>query len=158
MKKCRSGVYRHTVKSAKKEALITSIIMMIIAIGIEALYLVIKSDWRYLPMVFGIFTFIFAIVEYFKNLVRIRRSICPNCDLLYDYNEDVAWHVVGDTYQIGDTRASLVVEFCCTCPNCGEDEIFQHEFACAKFNKEKGKWEYKGKKELEDIIRDYFYN
>lgn len=158
MKKCSSGVYRQTVKSAKKEALITSIILMIISIGIEVLYLVIKSDWRYLPMVFGIFLFIFSIVEYFKNLARIKRSSCPHCDLLYDYHDDVAFHVVGDTYNLGDTKASIMVEFSCICQHCGKEKIFKHEFACAKFNKETGKWEYKSNKELEDVVKDYFYN
>lgn len=157
MKKCSSGVYRQTVKSAKKAELIISIITMIIAVGIEVLYLVIKSDWKYLPMVFGIFLFIFSIVEFFKNLARIKRSSCPNCDLVYNYNDDVAWHVVGVTYQPGDTKASIVVEFCCSCANCGKDKIFQHEFTCAKFDEEKGEWDYESNKKLADKIRDYLY-
>lgn len=159
MKEYESGksVYRQTVKGAKIEALITSIIMMIIAVGIEVLYLVIKSDWRYLPMVFGIFTFFFAIVEFFVNLVKIKRSSCAYCSIMYNFDEDIKYEFIEETYKPGDTRSYVVVEFTCYCPHCGDKETFRHNFLRASFDKEKEKWRYDDDK-LEDKIRDYFYN
>ncbi len=150
-------VHRTTVKEARREAFAMMVGFWIGAIICAVLYLVIKSDWRYLPMVLGIFWFICSFVNYFKTLAKINRSSCPCCSIVYDFEEDVGYKSLNTQYEPGDTRAYLEVEFTCYCPCCGHQETFRHSFVLASYNKDINRWEYNDSK-MKDIIKDYFYN
>ena len=147
-------------KPTKKEAyknnnmnLIISLILSIVAIVVSFF---IKSDWKYLVLVFGVFWFFYAFYEYFRNLGRISRTFCKRCSTWYDYeNYDITWEEKRITINEKRDRATTTIEFKCHCSKCGLERTIIKDFTRATYNKD---FNYTEERNPHKIAKNFFWN
>ena len=105
----------------------------------------------------GLFTAGTMIIMGYSECTRIKRSYCTVCGKKFDYEDgDISWEEVGDIESSGKDGISAilksVVEFECTCENCGNSIRFSKKFEVARRD-DKGNVK---RKDLESEIRKYF--
>lgn len=126
-----------TKKDAKKNNLITTIVILAIGVVILVLGLCIE-DLLFLALLFGgCFVLLSPYVWYIGNK-SIKHSFCPHCETKYDYNENISWDEE-DRIE-SENKITSVVEFTCTCPKCKEEYTFSEKFIIASYDKNKGVW------------------
>lgn len=82
--------------------------------------------------------FILVIRSWMKKTEKLGRSFCPKCHAHYDYEEDIEWEVLSEYVEDnrhgqGASRKARM-KFYCTCPECGERQVFLETVKVASAN------------------------
>ena len=91
------------------------------------------TDWGGFVAAIGALLIIFALSSGGQTKKRIKRSYCPECGEKYDYNDDVEYVVSEEIEK--NTSIEAVVDFECTCGNCGNSTEFTEKFTIASIDK-----------------------
>ena len=134
----------------KKKAIIrTAIIYSIVAVMMLVIALIGMNEP--IILIAGLAAVGITVWIFFTKLIAINRSFCKNCGTNYNYRTDVDWEET-EEFENGNALYSIV-EFECTCPDCGEVRTFTAKFKTAYFDKNGNLIE----KNLTTLVKNYFY-
>ncbi len=121
-------------KALRKNTIATIVWFLIgLAVAIVGVMNADTTDWGGFVAAIGALLIIFALSSSAKTKKQIKRSYCPNCGAKYDYNDDVEYQVSEEIQKQASIEA--VVEFECTCGNCGNTTEFTEKFTIASIDK-----------------------
>lgn len=144
------GKEKQLKQKAKKENLLTFIIITVIA----AVCLIVGGIFETLRFLFffGGLLVIIALGVYISGVIRIKRSFCPYCGAKYDYESDISW--VESSRIDSENQVESIVDFECSCPDCGKETAFSKKFVIMQYDKNKNKWTTFN---IRDKAKNYFW-
>jgi len=143
-----------TLKQAKLQALIFSLIMLAITVTHFIVGSVLATKNSLIGIILIVMGFLWGGVtvwDFFYSRKRVKRSFCPACGTKYDYVNDISWDEMNQNASADKIVSEVRME--CHCPSCGRTDAYFQKFTIARYDKNKGQWT---RQDIVALMRNYF--